>query len=378
MVTDIANAVEKELGEHMPDAAWQAVTALWSSESFAEAYPDKAPTSLTGIKCKNCRKGHKCQHKGKDGHLPNESTTDTQSENESSDDELDVLDENVKQCLRDMAKPGARTTWAGWFPKSFSKLLTSFDISAATAHKLALSIRLTITHGMDEIWRERNAAQHQPKERKEINDKITTAFETRTQLGIDTSPHSSAKDIHALPFRIKAKWLENSNTKIEARVEHDKKRTLAANAFKKGRAPKWNAEADKPTTKRKTRTTKGTTKETTKETDKSINPWSLSSAAASRASPAPARPARTAAAAAPAAAAAAAPSPSTANIALEPSIDLQRTPRDMQGQQRQADRPDQETTRGREHKEPHEEPATPKTDSMPRQGEGPETIDDVR
>ena len=85
-----------------------------------------------------------------------------------------------------------------------------------------------------------------------------------------------------------------------------------------------------------------------------------------------------AAAAAPAAAAAAAPAPSTANIALEPSIDLQRTPRDMQGQQRQADRPDQETTRGREHKEPHEEPATPKTDSMPRQGEGPETIDDVR
>ena len=119
-----------------------------------------------------------------------------------------------------MAKPGARTTWAGWFPKSFTKLLTSFDITESVAHRLALAIRQHITSGMDEIWRERNAAQHQPKERREINDKITAAFETRTQLGIDTSPHKSAKGIHALPFRIKAKWLENTIKKIEAREQN--------------------------------------------------------------------------------------------------------------------------------------------------------------
>ena len=45
MVTDIATAVEQELGERMPDAAWQAVAALWSSGSFSEAYPDIAPIS---------------------------------------------------------------------------------------------------------------------------------------------------------------------------------------------------------------------------------------------------------------------------------------------------------------------------------------------
>ena len=258
-----------------------------------------------------------------------------------------------------MAKPGARTTWAGWFPKSFSKLLTSFDIPAATAHKLALSIRQFITHGMGEIWRERNAAQHQPKERKEINDKITTAFDTRIQLGIDTSPHNSAKDIHALPFRIKAKWLENSTTKIEARVKRDKERTQAACAFKEGRAPKWNASADKTKQKK----TKRTAKETAKETDSSINPWSLSSTAAPRRSLAPARPAPTAAAAAAAAAdatdadvtiTAAGPPPSSANITLEPSIDLKRGKRDKQSQQQRADHPDLENTQGKEHHEPHD------------------------
>ena len=152
-----------------------------------------------------------------------------------------------------MAKPGARTTWAGWFPKSFTRLLTSFDITESVAHRLALAIRQHITSGMDEIWRERNAAQHQPKERREINDKITAAFETRMQLGIDASPHKSAKEIHSLPYRIKANWLINTTKKIEARAEQDKKRTLAASAFTEGRAPKWNADADKAKRRKKTR-----------------------------------------------------------------------------------------------------------------------------
>ena len=127
----------------MPDEAWQAVAALWSTESLTEAYPDKAPTTLTGIKCKNCRKGHRCQYRGREGHLPTENTPEPPSESDSADEDFEVLDENVKQCLRDMAKPGARTTWAGWFPKSFTKLLTSFDIdiTEAAAHRLALSIR---------------------------------------------------------------------------------------------------------------------------------------------------------------------------------------------------------------------------------------------
>ena len=96
-----------------------------------------------------------------------------------------------------------------------------------------------------------DSRQQQFDLRKEMNDKITAAFETRTKLGIDTSPHNSAKDIHALPFRLKAKWLENSNAKTAARVEHDKKRTLAACAFKEGRTRKWNADADKTKQKQK-------------------------------------------------------------------------------------------------------------------------------
>ena len=119
-----------------------------------------------------------------------------------------------------MAKPGARTAWAGWFPKSFAKLLRSFDIPADAATGLALKIRSIITGGMDEIWRERNAEQHQPKERLEINEKIEAAFEQRATLGIDPSPHNSAADVKKLPFRIKAKWLSNSETRINDRLKY--------------------------------------------------------------------------------------------------------------------------------------------------------------
>ena len=166
MVSDVASEVQKELGECMPDAAWQAVAALWSTESLTTAFPDTAQTSLTGITCKSCRKGYRCTYLGKKGHLPNADTVTNLTDSEDSEDDFNALDANVQECLNDMAKPGARTAWAGWFPKSFSKLLASFGIPTATAHSLALAIREHITNGMDEMWRERNAAQHQPKERK--------------------------------------------------------------------------------------------------------------------------------------------------------------------------------------------------------------------
>ena len=77
----------------------------------------------------------------------------------------------------------------------------------------------------------------------------------------------------------------------------------------------------------KTEKDERTAKVTAKETDSSINPWSLSSTAAPSRSLAPARPAPTAAADATDAdvtITAAGPPPSSANITLEPSIDLQR------------------------------------------------------
>ena len=58
---------------------------------------------------------------------------------------------------------------------------------------------------MDEIWRERNAAQHSPKERREINTHIQEAYEKKSLLGLDQGPHeistfqmvqSALKSIH--------------------------------------------------------------------------------------------------------------------------------------------------------------------------------------
>ena len=93
--------------------------------------------------------------------------------------EHEGLDEHVQEYLRDMAKPGARTAWAGLFPRSFAKLLSPFDISAEAAFELALKIRSIIMGGMDEIRRERNAEQHQPKETHRRHPLRTT---TRTLL----------------------------------------------------------------------------------------------------------------------------------------------------------------------------------------------------
>ena len=96
----------------------------------------------------------------------------------------------------------ARTVWARWFPKSSSQLLAPFDIQADEAHKMALRIREVITKGMDGMWRERNAAQHHPKERKEINGWITDEFERRKALGMETKPYPAAKEIHARPYKV--------------------------------------------------------------------------------------------------------------------------------------------------------------------------------
>ena len=108
---------------------------------------------MAGVKCKNCRKGHKCRYRGKAGHLPATQTVNATEDPEETQDELEMLDEHVREYITDMRKPGARTTWAGWFPKSFAQLLASFDIDAEVAHELALSIRKVITEGMDEMWR---------------------------------------------------------------------------------------------------------------------------------------------------------------------------------------------------------------------------------
>ena len=59
MVSAIAALVQNELGECMPDAAWQAIANQWNEKSLEVAYPEESRPSLAGVKCKNCRKGNK-------------------------------------------------------------------------------------------------------------------------------------------------------------------------------------------------------------------------------------------------------------------------------------------------------------------------------
>ena len=288
---------------------------------------------MAGVKCKDCRKGHKCRHRGKAGHLPATQTANATEDPEETQDELETLDEHVREYITDMRKPGARTTWAGWFPKSFAKLLASFDIDAEAAHELALNIRRIITEGMDDMWRERNAAEHHPKERKEINGLITTEFERREALGMETTPYQAAEEIHKRPYKIKKEWLMNSRKRTQEKAEANKRKADAIKAFTAGKAPKWNADADdktqrnnnKPRTQKRT-TTRRPTKTTRKATAQQKSPWDPSPAAAACESTTLARQAINAgtARADPAAANAAAPGRTTATTVIPPSADLQR------------------------------------------------------
>ena len=146
MTTDIAHIIQEKLSESMPDEVWKAIANMWTIKSIAEAHPDHKRTPLTGIKCRSCRKGHNCQWRGKlNGHLPAKEPPTPPQDPSEAEDELDLLDANVRQCLKDMTKPGARTAWAGWFPKSLTKLLTAYNIPPKEAHLMALKIRNTIT-----------------------------------------------------------------------------------------------------------------------------------------------------------------------------------------------------------------------------------------
>ena len=96
---------------------------------------------------------------------------------------------------------------------------------------MALRIRAVITNGMDEIWRERNAAQHHPKERKEIDELITEEYDKRIALRMDPTPYHSAAEIHARPFRCKKAWLKNSKERTGKKIEEKERAAKARRAF---------------------------------------------------------------------------------------------------------------------------------------------------
>ena len=253
---------------------------------------------------------------------------------------------------------------------------------------------------MDNIWRERNSAQHLPKERKEINDKITSAFESRERLGIDSSPHACAGDLHKLPFRTKANWLANSETRIQELEKNNKRKLAAAKAFSEGKSPAWNKDANKGRPPKRTQQKrpnphKGNKKG--KQAQPTVrSPWDNSPMAAPRGSQASAKGAQPAAAAAAGAAAAAAAAaaataatttiaatargagrpapparPSTAGIATAPSSDPKRNPHSSRGTRSDPVRKRTDTTQN----------TTPKTDNpappTPNQDDDPDRIDDV-
>ena len=105
---------------------------------------------------------------------------------------------------------------------------------------LALQIRNIITQGMDDIWRERNTAQHHPNAREEINAKIQEAYEKKELLGLDQGPHREPSDITSLPFKMKQKWLENANQRIEKKEEENARRAAAVKALQTGSKWAWN------------------------------------------------------------------------------------------------------------------------------------------
>lgn len=307
-----------------------------------------------------------------------------------------------------MAKPGARTTWMGWFPRSFTKLLASFQIPTKKAHELALSIRSTITNGMDDIWRERNAAQHTPKERQEINPRVHVAFEKKTLLGLDQGPHEKAEDVTNLPYsRMKKKWLENANKRIDEKEMDNKRKMAAIKALTTGSKWQWNPAAnakEKQPKKKKTEApvmhspwapTSGAAEQprphtyktsrprtTTKkriggngDTPTVHSPWDPSPMAApagSTASAGPAPSVANGATGAAAAAAAARQSVTTAQIRLAPSTDLPRRRRDdAPGTQTHTPTTHAPTTRAGSRASNETEPETPGQD------DDPDRIDDV-
>ena len=75
MTSDIAALVQAQLGESMPDAAWQAVASMWSLKRLEDAHPEEESRQTSGLSCKSCKKGHKCRWKGKKGHLPTDPAT---------------------------------------------------------------------------------------------------------------------------------------------------------------------------------------------------------------------------------------------------------------------------------------------------------------
>jgi hypothetical protein len=274
-----------------------------------------------------------------------------------------------------------------------AKLLTNYGISAKDAHEMALEIRNTITQGMDSIWRERNSAQHQPKDRREINEKITTAFEKRERLGIDSSPHHSAEDLHKLPFRTKANWLANSEVKIHEREENNKRKTAATKALAEGKSPAWHKGADKGQPHKRQQqkpftSSKGNSKG--KKAQLTVkSPWDNSPMAAARGSLASAQRAQPAAPAAAGAAAAAAADangegtsrptarPSTADTVLTPSTDLERSKSTSRETRSPPKRTRTATTRSTTHAPTRNTNTAGSDPATPEQDNDPDNIDDV-
>ena len=107
--------------------------------------------------------------------------------------EYEGLDEHVRAYLDELAKPGARTTWMGWFPRAFTELLTSFNITTKKAHELALEIRNIITNGMDDIWRLEREERRTTHIQREKRDQPTHSRSLRKENPTRAGPRAACE-----------------------------------------------------------------------------------------------------------------------------------------------------------------------------------------
>ena len=89
----------------------------------------------------------------------------------------------------------------------------------------------------------------------DANPRVLEAFEKKTRLGLDHGPHTKAEDITNLPHRMKKKWLENAQKRIDDKEEDNKREMAAVKALTTGGKWKWNPAANaevKQSNKKKT------------------------------------------------------------------------------------------------------------------------------
>ena len=105
-----------------------------------------------------------------------------------------VKDDNTKECLKDITKPGARLMWAGTFTKSWTANMVKMGINEATALKLARKIRKQIMQNTTKIWQTRCNVAHDNKERDKVLEQMRTVADEAQMLNVINDANASVQN----------------------------------------------------------------------------------------------------------------------------------------------------------------------------------------